>query len=64
MHFFVESSKVCLHLSSSRETQDSGLQGFADEILKSAKKVNQDKKPEDPKGSFSEARKEVNYILG
>jgi hypothetical protein len=28
------------------------------------KKANQEKKPEEPKGDFSEAHKEVNYIYG
>jgi hypothetical protein len=38
--------------------------GFADKVLKSAKKVKQDKKVEDPKGDFPEVHKEVNYIYG
>jgi hypothetical protein len=29
-----------------------------------AKAVDQEKKPEDPKGDFPEAHKEVNYIFG
>jgi hypothetical protein len=29
-----------------------------------AKKADQEKKPEDPKGDFPEAHKEVNYIYG
>jgi hypothetical protein len=40
------------------------LQGFADEILKTAKGGDQEKKPEEPKGDFHEAHKEVNYIYG
>jgi hypothetical protein len=40
------------------------LQGFVDEVLKSARKAEQDKMPEDPKGDFPEAHKEVNYIYG
>jgi hypothetical protein len=40
------------------------LQGFTDEILKTAKKPDQEKKPDNPKGDFPEAHKEVNYIYG
>jgi hypothetical protein len=40
------------------------LQGFVDEVLKTAKAVNQEKKPEDSKNDFPEASKEVNYIFG
>jgi hypothetical protein len=29
-----------------------------------AKQANQEKKPKDPMGDFSEAHKEVNYIFG
>jgi hypothetical protein len=36
------------------------LQGFTNEVLKMAKKANQEKKPKDPKGDFTEAHKEVN----
>jgi hypothetical protein len=39
-------------------------QGFIDEVVKAAKKPDQKKKPEDPKGDFPEAHKEVNYIYG
>jgi hypothetical protein len=55
-----------MHLSPTREAKDSGynhLQCFAGEVLMSAKKTDQDKKPEDPKGDFPKARKEVNYIF-
>jgi hypothetical protein len=38
------------------------LQGYVDDVLKSAKKADQDKKPDDPKGNFPKAHKEVNYI--
>jgi hypothetical protein len=38
------------------------LQGFPDEVLKTAKGADQEKKLEEPKGNFSEAQKEVNYI--
>jgi hypothetical protein len=31
-------------------------------VLKTAKKADQEKKPEDTKGDFPEAHKEVNYI--
>jgi hypothetical protein len=40
------------------------LQGFVDEVLKSAKKADQDKMPEEPKGDFPESHKEANYIYG
>jgi hypothetical protein len=40
------------------------LQGFIDEVLKTAKKADQEKMLEDLKGNFSEAHKEVNYIYG
>jgi hypothetical protein len=40
------------------------LQGFVDEVLKTAKMADHKKKPEDPKGNFHEAHKEVNYIYG
>jgi hypothetical protein len=36
------------------------LQGFTDEVLKTAKAADQEMKPEDPKGDFPE----VNYIFG
>jgi hypothetical protein len=55
-----------MHLSPTREAKDSGynhLQCFAGEVLMSAKKTDQDKKPKDPKGDFPKARKEVNYIF-
>jgi hypothetical protein len=40
------------------------LQGFTDEVLKTAKGGDQEKKPKEPKGDFPEAQKEVNYIYG
>jgi hypothetical protein len=47
------------------KTWDCGqLLGFRDEVVKTAKKANQEKKPEEPKGDFSKAHKEVNYIYG
>jgi hypothetical protein len=33
-------------------------------VLKTTKKANQEKKPEEPKGDFPEAHKEVKYIYG
>jgi hypothetical protein len=33
-------------------------------VLKTVKKVNQEKKPDDPKSDFPKAHKEVNYIYG
>jgi hypothetical protein len=38
------------------------VQDFADEVLKTTKKVDNEKKPKEPKGDFPEAQKEVNYI--
>jgi hypothetical protein len=40
------------------------LQCFTNEVLKTVKKANQEKKPEEPKGESLEAHKEVNYIYG
>jgi hypothetical protein len=40
------------------------LQGFVDEVLKTAQPANHEKKPQDPKGDFPEVHKEVNYIFG
>jgi hypothetical protein len=33
-------------------------------VLKTTKKADQEKKPEDPKGDFPKVHKEVNYIYG
>jgi hypothetical protein len=33
-------------------------------VLKTARKIDQEKKPEDSNGDFPEAHKEVNYIYG
>jgi hypothetical protein len=57
LHFFIPRESTRL-----RTTID--CKGFADKVLKSAKKVKQDKKVEDPKGDFPEVHKEVNYIYG
>jgi hypothetical protein len=38
------------------------LQVFANEVLKTTKKADQKKKPDEPKGDFPEAHKQVNYI--
>jgi hypothetical protein len=40
------------------------LHGFVDEVLKTTKGVDQEKKPEEPKGDFPENHKVVNYIYG
>jgi hypothetical protein len=42
----------------------SATEGFTDDALKMAKKADQEKKLDDPKGIFPEAHKEVNYIYG
>jgi hypothetical protein len=39
-------------------------QGFTDDVLKTAKGADQEKKFEEPKCDFPEAHKEVNYIYG
>jgi hypothetical protein len=56
--------RICIfHPQGKHKTRDCDrLQGFADEVLKTAKGADQEKKPEDPKGHFLEAHKEVNYI--
>jgi hypothetical protein len=47
------------------KTQDyDRLQDFTDEVLKTATKANQEKKPEDPKDDFPTTHKKVNYIYG
>jgi hypothetical protein len=58
--------RICIfHTHGKHKTRDCDrLQGFANEVLKMAKKTDQEKKPEDPKGDFFEAHKEVNYIYG
>jgi hypothetical protein len=33
-------------------------------VLKTTKGADQEKKPQEPKGNFPEAHKEVNYIYG
>jgi hypothetical protein len=51
--------RICIfHPQGKHKTQDwNRLQGFTDEVLKSTKKVDQNKKLEDPKGYFPEAHK-------
>jgi hypothetical protein len=58
--------RICIfHLQGKHKTQDCDrLQGFTDEVLKTAKGVDQEKKPKKPKGDFPKAHKEVNYIYG
>jgi hypothetical protein len=58
--------RICIfHPRGKHKTRDCDQQqDFADEVLKMAKKTNQEKKPEDLKGDFLEAHKEVNYIYG
>jgi hypothetical protein len=57
---------ICIfHPQEKHKTRDCDrLQGFIDEVLKTAKKADQEKKPKEPKGDFPEAHKEVNYIYG
>jgi hypothetical protein len=58
--------RICIfHPQGKHKIQDCDrLQGFADEVLKMAKPTDQEKKPDDPKGNFPEAHKEVNYVFG
>jgi hypothetical protein len=53
---------ICIfHLKGKHKTRDCNrLQNFAYEVLKMAKVADQEKKPEDPKGNFPQAHKEVN----
>jgi hypothetical protein len=53
------------HPQGNHKTRDCDqLQGFTDEVLKTAKMADQVKKLEDPKGDFPEAHNEVNYFFG
>jgi hypothetical protein len=56
--------RICIfHPKGKHKTRDyDRLQGFAYEGFMIAKKADQEKKPEEPKGDFPEAHKEVNYI--
>jgi hypothetical protein len=58
--------RICIfHPQGKHKTWDCDwLQGFVDEVPKTVKPANQEKKPEDSKGDFPEAHKEVNYIFG
>jgi hypothetical protein len=58
--------RICIfHPQRKHKTRDCDwLQGFTDEVLKTTKGADQEKKPEEPKGDFPEAHKEVNYIYG
>jgi hypothetical protein len=58
--------RICIfHPQGKHKTWDyDWLQGFADEVLNTAKLVDQEKKPKELKGDFLEAHKEVNYIFG
>jgi hypothetical protein len=58
--------RICIfHPYGKLKTRDCDrLQGFAYEVLKTAKPADQEKKPKDPKGGFLEAHKEVNYMFG
>jgi hypothetical protein len=56
---------ICIfHSQVKHKTRDCNKpQGFANKVLKSSKKAEQEKKAEDPKNDFPEARKEINYIF-
>jgi hypothetical protein len=57
---------ICIfHPQGKHKTQDCNkLQGFTEEVLKLAKKANQEKKVDETKNNFLKARKEINYIYG
>jgi hypothetical protein len=51
------------HLQGKDKTRDyDRLHGFIDEVLKMAKKDDQEKKPREPNCDILEAHKKVNYI--
>jgi hypothetical protein len=52
--------QICIfHLQGKHKTWDCDrLHGFTDEVLKTVKKSDQEKKPEDPKGNFHKAHTE------
>jgi hypothetical protein len=58
--------RICIfHPQGKHKTQNyDRLQGCTDEVLKTAKGVDQEKKFEEPNGDIPEAHKEVNYIYG
>jgi hypothetical protein len=58
--------RICIfHPQGKHKTWDCNrLQGFADEVLKTTKKADQEKKPDEPKGDFPKDHKEVNCIYG
>jgi hypothetical protein len=57
--------RICFfHPQGKHKMRCDRLQDFADEVLKTCQKADQEKKPEDPKGDFPKAQKEVNYIYG
>jgi hypothetical protein len=55
---------ICIfHPQGKHKTWDCDrLQGFADEVLKTAKKADRKKNHDEPKSDFPEAKREVNYI--
>jgi hypothetical protein len=57
---------ICIfHPQRMHKTQDCDrLQGFADEVLQTAKGANQEKKPEEPKGDFPKlTRRQTTYMV-
>jgi hypothetical protein len=53
------------HPKGKHKTQDCDwLQGFTGEVLKMARKADQEKKLEEPKGDIPETHKEVNNVYG
>jgi hypothetical protein len=58
--------RICIfHSQEKHNTQNCDqLQGFVDEVLKTAKGADQEKKPKEPKGDFPKTHNEVNYIYG
>jgi hypothetical protein len=56
---------IIFHPQEKHKTWDCDrLQSFADEVLKTAKGANQEKKTKEPKSDFPKAHKEVNYLYG
>jgi hypothetical protein len=56
--------RICIfHPKGKHKTWDNDrLEGFIDEVFKMAKKGDQEKKCDEPKGNFPKAHKEVNHI--
>jgi hypothetical protein len=61
----LKASWIASAFSTTKEsTRPRTVGGFTDEVLKTAKGADQEKNPQEHKGNFPEAHKEVNYIYG